>query len=70
MEEESVGYVGGLEALTQEELAGYGSGQGVTAGMDSHPESIRTIRSDSGPFWLDRKVYVNQGYYMEQLVSL
>lgn len=38
--EESVSYPRGLETLTREELAGCGSGQGVPAGMDSHPESV------------------------------
>lgn len=30
----------GMEALAWAELAGYGSGRSVTAGLDSHPESV------------------------------
>lgn len=59
-----VSYFRVLDALTQEEPAGYGSGQSGTAGTDSHPERV-SERLGQEPFWFDREVYVNQGCYRE-----
>lgn len=58
--EESISYFRVPEALTGEELAGYGSGQGVPAGTDTQPGGVRTVRPEPA-HWLGRKVYVNQG---------
>lgn len=62
--EESISYFRVPEAVTGEELAGCGSGQGITAGTDSHRGSVRTARPEPAR-WLGGTVYVNQGCYRE-----